>query len=203
MICIILHYLGKASAFLVSVLVGIIVLIAFSPAFIGLNLLGFQIVFWAGTEEWIGIHLSDAVDILAADLAFFDRLRDLDGPLGRAFEMIPLAFLLIVAGFLLASSVAYTYDGLRDKLRRGREKPSQNDPVSDHSHAIKPRPRIDYPIRNASKKRPLQHWRPPRHEEPQSITDKVRFRVEFYEVQSEDTTDASQEDGERPGEDFV
>ncbi len=35
------------------------------------------------------------------------------------------------------------------------------------------------------------------------ITDKVRFRVEFYEVAKGDATDVSLKDGERPGEDFV
>ena len=35
------------------------------------------------------------------------------------------------------------------------------------------------------------------------ITEKVRFRVEFYEVTKEDTTDASLKKGERPGEDFI
>lgn len=36
-----------------------------------------------------------------------------------------------------------------------------------------------------------------------SITDKVRFRVEFYEVAGGDATDAPLKDGERPGKDFV
>ena len=35
------------------------------------------------------------------------------------------------------------------------------------------------------------------------ITDKVRFRVEFFEVANGNATDVSQKDGERPGEDFV
>jgi tellurite resistance-related uncharacterized protein len=36
-----------------------------------------------------------------------------------------------------------------------------------------------------------------------SLTGKVRFRVEFYKIVNEDATDASHEDGDRPGEDFV
>ncbi len=35
------------------------------------------------------------------------------------------------------------------------------------------------------------------------ITGKVRFRVEFYEVEIGDGSDVSPKDGERPGEDFV
>ncbi len=35
------------------------------------------------------------------------------------------------------------------------------------------------------------------------ITDKVRFRVEFYEVPKKDSTDISPKVGERPGEDFI
>ena len=35
------------------------------------------------------------------------------------------------------------------------------------------------------------------------ITDKVRFRVEFYEVAKGDAADISPKDGKRPGEDFV
>ena len=36
-----------------------------------------------------------------------------------------------------------------------------------------------------------------------SIKDKVRFRVEFYEVPSGITIDAKQKEGERPGQDFL
>ena len=36
-----------------------------------------------------------------------------------------------------------------------------------------------------------------------SIKDKVRFRVEFYEVPSGVAIDAEQKDGERPGQDFL
>ena len=35
------------------------------------------------------------------------------------------------------------------------------------------------------------------------ITEKVRFRVEFYEVAKGEATDVSLKKGERPGEDFV
>lgn len=35
------------------------------------------------------------------------------------------------------------------------------------------------------------------------ITEKVRFRVEFYEVGNADSTDVSPKDGERPGQDFI
>ena len=35
------------------------------------------------------------------------------------------------------------------------------------------------------------------------LTDKVRFRVEFYEVKDVDSTDVSLKDGDRPGEDFI
>ncbi len=35
------------------------------------------------------------------------------------------------------------------------------------------------------------------------VTDTVRFRVEFYEVENRDSTDVSVKDGERPGEDFI
>ena len=36
-----------------------------------------------------------------------------------------------------------------------------------------------------------------------SITGQVQFRVEFYKIVNEDTTDVSHADGDRPGEDFV
>ncbi len=36
-----------------------------------------------------------------------------------------------------------------------------------------------------------------------SITDKARFRVEFYEAPSGIAPDAAQKEGERPGEDFI
>ena len=43
MIGIMLHYFGKLLAALISFLVGVIVLIAFSPAWAGIGLLGFQV----------------------------------------------------------------------------------------------------------------------------------------------------------------
>ncbi len=35
------------------------------------------------------------------------------------------------------------------------------------------------------------------------ITGKVRFRVEFYEIDNRDSSDVSLKNGERPGEDYI
>jgi hypothetical protein len=164
----ILHYFGKLLAALIGFLVGVIVLIAFSPAWAGIGLLGFQILFWLNTGTWSSFRLADGIDIIAADLGLLNHLKDLPGireSLWNLLNLIPLSSFLIIAGLLASAAVAYTYDGLRDRLRQGTEKPSESDFMPSHVPPAPTRPLIHFPIQGEDRIRPPLHD-PQRIDEP-------------------------------------
>ena len=159
------HYFGKLLAALIGFLVGIIVLIAFSPAWAGIGLLGFQILFWLNTGAWPPFRLTDGIDIVAADLGFVNHLKDLSGleeSLWNLLNLIPLSAFLIIAGLLLSAGVASMYDGLRGRLKEGKEEPSESDFVPIYVPSVATRPVIHYSIQDEDQ------IRPPRIGEPYS-----------------------------------
>lgn len=164
----ILHYLGKLFAALVGLLVGVTVLIAFSPVWAGIGLLGVQILFWLNTGAWPSFLLTDAVDIIAIDLGFFNQLKDLHemtGPFWNFLNSIPLSAFLIAFGLLLSASIASIYDGLRD---RAKEEPTESDSMPIHvpSSALRP---IIYQAVQGEDEISLHRHHPPRIDEPSSI----------------------------------
>ena len=159
----ILHYFGKLLAALIGFLVGIIVLIAFSPAWAGIGLLGFQILFWLNIGAWPSFRLTDGIDLIAADLGFVNHLKDLSGlaeSLWNLLNLVPLSAFLIIAGLLLSGAVASIYDGLRERVKEGKEEPSESDFVPIHVPSAATSPLILHPIQG-------EDWiRPPRINEP-------------------------------------
>ena len=159
----ILHYFGKILAALTGLLVGIIVLIGFSPAWAGMGLLGIQILFWLNTGAWPSFRLADGMDLIAADLGFLNHLKDLSG-LGESFlnlvNLIPLSAFLIIVGLLLSGAVAFIYDGLRGRLKEGKEEPPESDVAPIHVPSASTSPLILYPIQDEDR------IRPPRITEP-------------------------------------
>lgn len=123
MISIILHSVGKLFAALFSLLGGGIVIIAVSLAMAGVGLLGFQILLWLIGGTWTSYALADVIKIIGSNLGSSYYQQDLFGlgkSLGNLANSIPLSSFLIVAGLLMSASVAYIYDGFRDRLRRER-----------------------------------------------------------------------------------
>jgi hypothetical protein len=170
MIGIILHFFGKLLAALISFLVGVIVVIAFSPAWAGIGLLGSQILLWLNTGTWSSFRLADGIDIIAADLGFMNQLKDLYGigeSLRNLLNLIPLSSFLIIAGLLSSAAIAYIYDRLRDRLRENKEEPSESYFVPTHVPSAAIRPLIHYPIQGEDWIRPPRHY-PPRINEPSS-----------------------------------
>jgi hypothetical protein len=162
----IIRYFGKILAALTGLLVGIIVLIAFSPAWAGIGLLGLQILLWLNTGAWSSFRLTDGIDLIAADLGFVNELKDLSGlgeSLWNLVNLIPMSAFLIIVGLLLSGAVASIYDGLRDKLKEGMEEPSESDVAPIHVPSAATSPLILYTIQG-------EDWdRTPRSNEPSPI----------------------------------
>jgi hypothetical protein len=161
----ILHYFGKILAALTGLLVGIVVLIAFSPAWAGIGLLGLQILLWLNTGAWSSFRLTDGIDLIAADLGFVNELKDLSGlgeSLWNLVNLMPMSAFLIIAGLLLSGAVASIYDGLRGRLKEGKEEPSESDFVPIHVPSAATSQLILHPIQG-------EDWiRPPRINDPSS-----------------------------------
>lgn len=164
------HYFVKLRAAFIGFSVGVIVLIAFSPAWAGIGLLGFQILFWLNTGGWPSFRLTDGIDLIAADLGFMNQLKDLSGfgeSLWNLLNLIPLSAFLIIGGLLLSAAIAYLYDGLRDRLRQGKEKRTESDFMPIQVSSAATRPLIHNPMQYDDPTRPPQHY-PPRIDEPSS-----------------------------------
>ena len=167
---IILHYFGKLFAALIGFIVGLIVLVAFSPAWAGIGLLGFQILFWLNTGAWPSFRVTDGIDLIAADLGFINHLKDLPGlkeSLWNLLNFIPLSAFLITAGLFFGAAIAHIYDGLVAGFRENKEEPSESDSVPIHVPSTAYRPLIHYPIQGEDWIRPPRHY-PPRTGEPSS-----------------------------------
>lgn len=167
----ILHYSGKLLAAIIGLLVGVIVLIVFSPVWAGIALLGVQILFWLNTGAWPSFRLADAVDIIAVDLSFMNQLKDLNEireSLWNLMNLIPLSAFLITAGLVLSAAIASIYDGLRDRLKENKEKPFESDSVPIHVPSITTRPLI-YHSDQAEDRICFHRHYPPRIDEPSSI----------------------------------
>ena len=167
---IILHYFGKLFAALIGFIVGVIVLVAFSPAWAGIGLVGFQILFWLNTGSWPSFRITDGIDLIAADLGVINHLKDLSGfeeSLWNLLNLIPLSAFLITAGLLLSATIAHIYDRLMSGFKEGKEEPSESDSVPIHVPSTEPRPLIHYPIQGEDWIRPPRHY-PLRVDEPSS-----------------------------------
>ena len=168
----ILHYSGKLLAALIGLLAGIIVLIAFSPVWAGIGLLGVQILFWLNTGAWPSFRLTDAVHIIAVDLGFVNQLKDLHEmreSFWNVMNFIPLSAFLITAGLLLSGAIASAYDGLRERIMKSIEEPAETDSATIHVPSPATRPLIYHPIQGEDGVRLDRHY-PPRIDEPSSIS---------------------------------
>jgi hypothetical protein len=167
----ILHYSGKLLAALIGLLAGVIVLIAFSPVWAGIGLLGVQILFWLNTGAWPSFRLTDAVHIIAVDLGFMNQLKDLyemRESLWNVLNFIPLSAFLIAAGLLLSGAIASVYDRLRERIMERKEEMSGSDSATIHVPSTATRPLIYHAIQGEDGIR-LDRYYPPRIDEPSSI----------------------------------
>ncbi len=104
-----------------EVVMGVLIVIAFSPALVGMAIIGFQFFVWLVTDTWSSIPLADALEVLDLNLDF------LDNPQGWSalaeivrfwLDAIPLSSCFIATGLLLGGLVAYLRWSLLDTFGR-------------------------------------------------------------------------------------
>ncbi len=100
-----------------ELVMGALILIAFSPALVGMAIIGFQFFVWLATESWTPIPLADALEVIGIDLRFLDQLGVWDALAGIIrfwLQAIPLSSCFLVAGFILSGLMAYIRWSLLD-----------------------------------------------------------------------------------------
>ncbi len=115
----ILRFLLRAA---IELIMGGLILIAFSPAFVGMGIIGFQFFVWLATETWTPIPLADALAVIGADPRFLDHPQaweDLAGIIRFWLYAIPLSSCFLVAGFILSGCMAYIRWSLLDLFEKG------------------------------------------------------------------------------------
>ncbi len=117
MIRLILRVLRLLLRAFLELVMGVLILIAFSPALVGMAIIGFQFFVWLATESWTPIPLADALEIIDIDLGFLDHQGVWEGlALVVRFwlHVIPLSSCFLVAGFILSGFMAYIRWSLLD-----------------------------------------------------------------------------------------
>ena len=100
-----------------ELIMGVLILIAFSPALVGMAIIGFQFFVWLVTESWTPIPLADALAVIGIDLGFLDQLRVWEGLatiIRFWLHAIPLSSVFLAAGFILSGFMAYIRWSLLD-----------------------------------------------------------------------------------------
>lgn len=101
----------------IEITMGVLIFIAFSPAFVGMGIIGFQFFVWLVTETWTPIPLADALQVIGADPRFLDHMQVWEGVTGIIrfwLYAIPLSSCFLVAGFILSGFMAYIRWSLLD-----------------------------------------------------------------------------------------
>lgn len=118
MIRLILAVLRILSRALLEIVMGVLILIAFSPALIGMGIIGFQFFVWLVTESWPPIPLADALEVLDVDLRSLDHLQQVWQGLASIIRSllyaIPLSSCFLLAGLILSGCTAYIRWSLLD-----------------------------------------------------------------------------------------
>jgi len=117
MVRVILQILRALLRAFIEIVMGVLILIAFSPALVGMGIIGFQFFVWLVTESWTPIPLADALEVLGVDLRPLDHLQ-----VWRGFaeiirfwlSAIPLSSCFLLAGFIFSGFMAYIRWSLLD-----------------------------------------------------------------------------------------
>jgi hypothetical protein len=115
LILVILRIFSRA---FLEIVMGLLILIAFSPALVGMGIIGFQFFVWLVTESWPPIPLADALEILDVDLHSIDQLQHVWEGLASIIRFwlyaIPLSSCFLLAGLILGACMAYIRWSLLD-----------------------------------------------------------------------------------------
>ena len=117
MVSLVLRVLRFLFRILIELVMGVLIFIAFSPALIGMGIIGFQFFVWLVTENWTPIPLADALEVLGVDLRSVDQMQAwerLAQIIKFWVDAIPLSSCFLFAGLLLSGIMAYIRWSLLD-----------------------------------------------------------------------------------------
>lgn len=102
-----------------ELIMGVLIFIGFSPALVGMAIIGFQVFVWLATETWTPIPLADAIATLRVDLHLVDHSPlwlGMAKGLSSSLDEVPLSSCFLVAGLSLSACAAYLRRKLVDML---------------------------------------------------------------------------------------
>jgi len=98
-----------------ELIMGVFIFIGFSPALVGIAIIGFQVFVWLATETWTPIPLADAIETARVDLHLMDHSPfwpSMAKGVRASLHEIPLSSCFVATGLFLSACMAY----LRCKL---------------------------------------------------------------------------------------
>ena len=104
---------------IIELLMGALIFVGFSPALIGIAIIGFQVFVWLATETWTPIPLADAIETARVDLGLMDHSTpwpSMAKGLRASLNEIPLSSCFVAAGLFLSACLAYVRFKLVDML---------------------------------------------------------------------------------------
>jgi hypothetical protein len=105
----------------IELTMGVLIFVGFSPALVGIAIIGFQVSVWLATETWTPIPLADAIQTAGTDLHLMDHARiwpSLAKGLTYSLGEIPLSSCFLAAGLLISGCMAYARFRFVDMLGR-------------------------------------------------------------------------------------
>jgi hypothetical protein len=94
----------------IELIMGVLIFVGFSPALVGIAIIGFQVFVWLATETWAPIPLADAIQTAGTDLHLMDYSQvwpSLAKGLRYSLGEIPLSSCFLAAGLLISGCMAY------------------------------------------------------------------------------------------------
>ena len=104
---------------LIELIMGVLIFVGFSPALVGIAIIGFQVFVWLATETWTPIPLADAIETARVDLHLMDHSPlwpSMARGLRASLNEIPLSSCFVAAGLFLSACLAYIRCRLVDML---------------------------------------------------------------------------------------
>lgn len=104
---------------LIELIMGVLIFVGFSPALVGIAIIGFQVFVWLATETWTPIPLADAIETARVDLHLMDHSPlwpSMAKGLRASLNEIPLSSCFVAAGLFLSACLAYVRCRLVDRL---------------------------------------------------------------------------------------
>ena len=110
MVRLILKILRVLFRALIELIMGVLIFVGFSPALVGIAIIGFQVFVWLATETWTPIPLADAIETARVDLHLMDHSPlwpSMARGLRASLNEIPLSSCFVAAGLFLSACLAY------------------------------------------------------------------------------------------------